>query len=315
MSEMNEALSEQQPAKAPKKLWIKDKKKLFYYGLMLFPILQFCVFYIGVNFQSILLAFQKYENSKFVFATEDLLVNFKRIVEHFTEYDTLTVAFTNTLILWFFTAVCGTVLAILFSYYVFKRKSMGRFFRFILFLPSILPAILLSNVFKLFTTEILPIALGWEKILTGTDQAAKLTLIIFFTVWAGFGTQVLLYSNAMDQISPSIIEAAQLDGAKPMTEFLFILLPEIMPTVCTFLTATIAGAFMNQANLYNLYGEDASGQVYTVGYYLFIIVQPQTKRFGGRADYPFASALGLCCTAIAIPLTILFRKFSKRFED
>ena len=58
----------------PKKRLKLNNKKIFYYSLMIFPLLQFCIFYIGVNFQSILLAFQKYENSSFVFLKEDFLM-------------------------------------------------------------------------------------------------------------------------------------------------------------------------------------------------------------------------------------------------
>ena len=37
----------------------KDKDLIFYTLMMLFPVAQFCVMYIGVNFNSILLAFKK----------------------------------------------------------------------------------------------------------------------------------------------------------------------------------------------------------------------------------------------------------------
>lgn len=315
MVETKENYDENIPQKMPKKPFKLDNKKIFYYSLALLPLLQFCIFYIGVNFQSILLAFQKYENSEFTFATDDIFVNFKEIAKYFTEYNTLTTALKNTIVLWFFTTVCGTAIAIFFSYYIFKCKASGRFFRFILFLPSILPAILLSLMFKLFTMDVIPVVFGCEKILESTDMSVRMTAIIGYTVFIGFGTQVLLYSNNMEQISPSIIEASQLDGAQPMQELFFIVLPDIMPTVTTFLTATIAGLFMNQANLFNFYGESASSDTYTIGYYLFILAQPNSKLGYGRAFYPFASALGLCCTLIAIPLTLLFRKFSERFEE
>lgn len=319
MSERNETCNEKL-INSQKTPWYKDEKKLFYYGLMLFPLLQFCIFYIGVNFQSILLAFQKYENSEFIFLSENIFGNFKQVFQYFFEYDTLRVALKNSVVLWLITVICGTGLAIFFSYYVFKRKEAGRFFRFILFLPSILPAILMSIVFELFTNDVLPVALDIPQLAIGkglinsTDGDLRLLGIIFYCVFIGFGTQVLLYSNAMEQISPSVIEAAQLDGAPPLTELFHIILPEIMPTVCTFMVASIAGAFMNQANQYNFYGEDATPETYTLGYYMFIIVQNNSKLYG-REYYGFASALGLCCTAIAIPLTLLFRKFSERFEE
>ena len=175
----------------------------------------------------------------------------------------------------------------------------------------------MTIIFKLFTADVLPAVFGWEKLLDSVDPTVRLTTIIGYTVFMGFGTQVLLYSNAMDQISPSVIEAAQLDGAKPIVELIYIILPEIMGTVSTFLIATIAGAFTNQANIFNFYGEDAFdfAQTNTLGYYMFVLVQPNSKLGFGRSYFGYASALGLCCTVIALVPTILFRKFSKRFEE
>ena len=328
MSEMQEVVLDEGPALEPieqigtpkgpqkqRKQLKVNRKKVFYICLMIFPLLQFAIFYVGVNFQSIMLAFQKYENSQFSFLGKDFFANFTRVFKEFTQYKTLLTALGNSLIMWVCTAVFGTGVAIFFSYYIFKRKKTGRFFRFVLFLPAILPSILLATVFKLFTSDVLPVAFGVDKVLESTNTSVRLAAVIGYSVFISFGTQVLLYSNAMDQISPSVLEAAQLDGAKPMTEFFRIILPEVMPTVSTFLIASIAGMFMNQANLYNMYGERANSKNFTLGYYMFIMVQNNSAIGYGKLYYPFASALGLCCTVIAIPLTVLFRKFSKRFED
>jgi ABC-type sugar transport system permease subunit len=112
------------------------------------------------------------------------------------------------------------------------------------------------------------------------------------------------------------LEAAQLDGVGNMGELFFIVLPDIMGTISTFMVATIAGAFTNQANLYTFYGEWIAtnmSDANTLGYYMFVIVQNGGKF--GKDYYGFASALGLCCTAVAIVPTVLFRRFSKRFEE
>ena len=93
----------------PKKRLRINNKKIFYYSLLVYPLLQFCIFYIGVNFQSVLFAFQKYENNKFVFLTEDILGNFKDIINHFGVKDnTVLWAFQNSVILWVFFCTCGT---------------------------------------------------------------------------------------------------------------------------------------------------------------------------------------------------------------
>ena len=160
----------------------------------------------------------------------------------------------------------------------------------------------------------MPIVFGVGGWLHGNEQRAMFIVVIFYNLWVGFGTQVLLYSNAMEQINPSIIEAGQLDGAKPMREFFSIVLPEIIGTVLTFMIASIAAMFMNQANLFNFYGPWDGTYPLTLGYYMFTLVQINSSGYG-YAWFPYASALGLCCTLVAIPLTILFRNLSARFED
>ena len=314
---------EEKSVRKMKRHWYQDKKRLFVYSIMLFPLIQFCIFYIGVNFQSIMLAFQKYNGGeqKFEWLSGNFFKNFKDIYKDFTELDSLPTAFKNSLILWFFTMVCGTGLAVFFSYYVFKRKKSGRFFRLILFLPSILPAVLLSKIFYYLQESTLPLLFGGDPLLDYTEQkqTVVMTTIIVYSLWVSFGTQVLLYSNAMEQISPSVLEAAQLDGVSPMREFFQVVLPQIMPTLCTFMVGTIAVAFMNQANLFNFYGsqvlEDGADTL-TLGYYLFAFADPNS-RWGkaGRPGFPYASALGILCTLIVIPVTIVFRKLTKKFED
>ena len=293
-----------------------DKKLIFYIVCFALPVIQFLIFYVGVNFQSILLAFQKYDGktTSFYFDKQDLWVNFKKVFEELTETNTLLIALKNSLILWGATSIIGTVAAVFFSYYIYKQKGTGRFFRFILFIPSILPAILLAIVFKLFTGDVIPVLFDAPKVLEAAPNI-RFTAVVFYTVWIGFGTQILLYTGTMEQISPAVIEAGQIDGVTPMKELWYIVIPEVIPTIGTFLVAGVAGAFMNQANLYNFYGQTASSDNYTLGYYMFSMVQKNIELGYGEAFYPYASAVGLCCTLLAVPPTLLLRKFFARFEE
>ena len=116
----------------------------------------------------------------------------------------------------------------------------------------------------------------------------------------------------MDQIAPEIIEAGEVDGVKPFQEFFYLVIPMIMPTIATFMVASVAGLFTNQASLYSFFGEDVSYSDYTIGYYLFILV----NRTGvGKSMYTYASALGLVCTLIAFPLTLLVRRVMEGKEE
>ena len=295
---------------------------IFYICLVALPILQVAIFYFYVNFNSFLMAFQKYEPlsmsaNKFSW---DGFTNFKLLWKKLT-YPTIWTseisrAFVNSLFLWFLTALFGKFLAILFSYYIYKKCIFDKVFKFFLFLPSVLPGILLVLVFKFFANEAIP---GYvdefsnkiiEPLLIGPKTL--MPTIYFFNIWAGFGAQILIYTGAMDQIAPEIIEAGEVDGVKPYHEFFFIVVPMILPTVATFMVASVATLFTNQASLYSFFGDYVDPENYTIGYYLFELVN---KSGVGKTLYTYASALGIVCTLIAFPLTLLVRRLLEPKEE
>ena len=294
----------------------KFNRQLGFYILMLiFPLTQFAVFYVVVNLNSFLLAFQNYNTATSSFEWVGM-ANFQRLWMEFTEFSTLRDALGNSLLVWFFTSFMGTVIAVFFSYYIYKRFSCHGFFKIVLFIPSILPAIILVMIFKTFVNEALPALgglLGMEiPALMTMDASTKFPMAMFFTVWAGFGTQVLLYTGTMEQISPSVIEAGQLDGASPFREFWSIVLPEVMPAINTFLVVGIAQIFVSQANLWSFFNWELFSKDGTLGYYMFLLVN---KAEYGYSEYGYASALGLCCTVIAIPLTWIVRRILTKLEE
>ena len=287
-----------------------DKELLFCIAVLAIPLLQFLIFYIIVNFNSFLMAFQKatfnYGEVSYSFAGLD---NFKELWKDLTETNVLRSALKNSLITWFFTSLMGISSSVIFSYYIFKKGWGGSFFRLILFLPSILPAILLAAIFQSFVDTVLPKLFDINPLFVlGEGTAFPMALV--FSLWFGFGMQVLLYNGTMEQISPSVLEAAQLDGATPIIELWKIVIPEILPAIATFLIAGIATIFTNQAGVYGFHGPDAlnyEGE-YTLGYWMYTKVQ------GGESNYTYASAVGLCCTMIALPVTLLVKRLLIRKE-
>lgn len=286
-----------------------DKDKIFYWLFLAFPLLQFCIFYIGVNLNSFSLSFKQFDADKGFVKAQDFWQNFKRIWAELTDSSLLRDALANSLTVWIFSTLFGTVIAVIFSYYIYKKRIMSGSFRFVLFLPSVLPAVLMAVMFMFFMDETIPVLIGQ---FTGNQPdpimatpTVRFVMTVFYTVWIGFGTQVLLYTGSMEQIDPSVIEAGELDGTTPMTELLYVVFPAILPTIETFLVAGVAAIFTNQANLYNFFGTDSAPEDYTIGYYLFILVN---KSDFGTEYYPYASALGLACTALALPLTYAMKK-------
>jgi len=294
---------------------------IFYICLVALPLLQVAVFYVYVNFNSILMSFQTYDTLSGTFKWDvgaDFGRNFKLFWDELAgENAFLGKAFLNSLYLWILTALFGRLLAILFSYYIYKKYVLDKFFKFFLFLPSVLPGILLVLVFKNFADEAIP---GYLFEVFGKtinpllhrSSSSMMPTIYFFNIWVSFGGQILIYTGSMDQIAPEIIEAGEVDGVKPYQEFFFIVVPMILPTVATFMVASVATLFTNQASLYSFYGDGVEPENYTIGYYLFELV----NRVGvGKSKYGYASALGIICTCIAFPLTLLVRRLLEGKEE
>lgn len=138
-------------------------------------------------------------------------------------------------------------------------------------------------------------------------------IVTAYTVWVSFGSQVLIYSGAMDQIPNEIIEAGKLDGAGSFREFISIVVPFIIPSVTTFIIAGVATIFTNQNNLYSFFGNGESMPLNdkTIGYYLFYLIN-SSKRM---SNYCYASLLGLVSTCVAVPLTFVVRKVVSLWGD
>ena len=223
--------------------------------MMALPWLQFFIFYICVNFNSILLAFKSYSISEGEqFAG---LANFAQVFSDMFHSSEIIEAFKNSLLLWVFSFLVGMTLALFFSYYIYKKYLGSGLFRIVLFLPSIISSIVLVIMFRYFVTNALPAIMEPLGVvvpdLLDMPAQSKPT-IIFYCLWTGFGTSTMMYVGAMNNISDSIVEYAQLDGFSPLQEFFYITLPMIFPTIITFVTVGIAGILTNQMGLYNFYG-------------------------------------------------------------
>ena len=126
-----------------------DRKKdlAFHLILLAWPVLQFCVFYLFVNFNSILLAFNygadANPNGGFFYYFAQC---FQQEGGSYIYLESMGIA----VILYLCSAVLSIPLSLLFAYYISRRFVGSKFYRFVLFLPSILSATVMIILFKYF---------------------------------------------------------------------------------------------------------------------------------------------------------------------
>ncbi len=293
---------------------------LFYCVIMALPLLQFCVFYIYTHINSFLLAFQNYSIHKsgvgydIVFAgIDNFKVAFRLLVDkgHLIKNSLITYLICNLGI------IC---LSLIFSFYIYKKFVGHNLFRVILFMPQIVSAVVFAILFQYIATNLYPdlaFRLTGENVLgfLSRDAETKFITLVFFSVWVGFGSNVLLFTGSMSGIDQSLVESASLDGVNLLQEFWHITLPMIFPTIITFLVTGIAGIFNNQMSLYTFYGGAADPKIQNLAYYIYVqtkesdVIRTSVKYM----NYSEIVALGLLLTAIVLPTSLILRKLLERF--
>ena len=289
----------------------KRKNLLFYCLLIAFPLAQFCVFYIGVNVNSILMAFQRIDvkNATITWTMD----NIKNAFQMMTGSPELIPVMEISIIAYLLLTVISVPLGLFFSYYIYKKLPLSGAFRVILFLPSILSAIVMATIFQFFFERAIPsIMLQFFDIeMMGLleNSSTRFASLIFYNVLMGFGANVLMYTNSMSGISQEVVESAQLDGANTIQEFWYITMPMIYPTLSMFLFTGVASIFTNQLNLFSFYGGAAPSGIQTYGYYFY------TKTYGAKSmsEYPMLSAMGLLMTIVVVPLTLLVKHLLEKY--
>lgn len=287
---------------------------IFYCTFLAWPVLQFSVFYIGVNFNSIIMAFKSAETGRVNFD------NFKWVFklmaggygENFPGLLSVTVRG------YFITTLISTPLGLLFAYYIYKKHFGWSAFRVILFLPGIISGVVIALIFRWFITSYVPALIPSvgnlfdEQVFSNT----AFPMMMFYCIWISFGANVLMYSNKMSAIPVEIIESAHLDGAIGFKEFWHIVMPNTFSTLSVFLITGIAGLFTNQFGAYDLYQGKSVPEFKSVGYYFFVNVKQLSAELVKNDSVPVLrryAALGIVLTMITIPLAFTLRWVTEKF--
>lgn len=291
-----------------KTLKASTKKNIFVWSMLALPLLNLLVFWLYVNIDSILLAFKNidYAAGGVEYWTLD---NFKTIYQMFTEhtdgYDLLLYG-ANTMKYWLLGTVWSIPHSILLTY-VFHKKIRGtKFFRVVLYLPSIIAAVVLAGIFEAFISgkgvlgKILIDVFNVERVPAWFQEVEYATpMLLFYSFFFGFAGSYILFSGAMARISREVQEAAALDGATMWQELWHITIPMMWPTISMTIVTSFAGIFGATGAI--LLFTPNLPPTFTFGYWIF----DQVRRYNA---YYLPSALGFVFTLIAYPIVLLVRK-------
>ncbi len=287
----------------------KQKKELkrltFVWGMLAIPILNFLVFFVYVNLDSILMAFRVQHGREFYWG----LANFARFFKEFsTPNSVLPSALKNTMIFFMVSVIVELPLSVVICYFIYKKVRGYKAFRVIFYLPSIVSGAVYVTLFKYIISYEGPVSMilelfGKEPIPFLTDSRYALKTIVFYNVFL-IGGHIILLGGAYNKVDEGIIEAGALDGTTLRTELWYLIIPLIWPTLSTMYLLSLAGIFSASGPI--LAFTDGAYDTFTLSYWLYF----QVKEYGAATNYP--AAVGLIFTCIGTPLALLFRKLANK---
>mgnify|MGYP005812428313 FL=1 len=257
---------------------------------------------------SLYMSFQRWD----VFRPPKFL-GLRNFQELFTSDPLFLIAIRNTVIFTLGTVV-PTVLVSLVVAGVLNRKVRGiGIFRTIVFLPLAISSVVMAVVWQfVFNTDngLLNIMLGWfgvGPVPWLVEPRWAMASLCIVSVWRSvpFATVILL--AAMQGVPETVYEAARIDGAGEIRQFVSITVPLIRGSISFVGVISIIHAFQAFDLVYVLNG--ANGGPETATYVLGIMLFQHAFSF---LEFGYASALAWVMFAILLVLTVVQLRITRQ---
>ncbi|MFC5469030.1 ABC transporter permease [Cohnella suwonensis] len=278
--------------------------------LMLVPGLLYFIVFKYVSILGSVIAFQDYNIFKGFLRSDWVGLKW---FEQFFNYPQFTRLLWNTLIISFYQIIfvfpAPIILALLLN--ELRNLAFKRTVQTVLYMPHFLSWVVIGGLgYMLMSPQIglinqLIVALGAEPIHFLQEPGFFRSIIISSSIWKDMGWNAVIFLAALSGISPSLYEAAKIDGAGRWKQFIHITFPGILPTVMLLLLLKI-------------------GHVLDLGFeQIYVFLNPITYQTGDVLDtytyregivqgqYSLTTAIGLFKSVAGFMLLILANRTSK----
>lgn len=233
------------------------------------------------------------------------LSNFKKLFSDERVWN----ATLNTVIFSVFQVPLQIGLALLLSMYVARNTKYTKLLRSVYYLPFVCSMTAIGIVWSMLLDPNLGIfpywlnRIGIESVSFLKDPNLAMPTVIVITAWKGFGYTLTLITAAVLNISPSLYEAADIDGAGAWTKFRKITVPGIFPTISFCTVTTMIGSLQVFDQTYVM---TQGGPLYRTE----TLVQYIYDRGFQTAPYDlgYASAISVYLFVIIAAVTFVLRK-------
>ena len=293
----------------------KHRKKLAPYLFISPFFIGYAVFFLVPVVQSLRLSFYRHVGID----AESRFVGLGNYIRLFSRDELFAKSLLNTTYYALGSVFVIVPLALLLALVLFApRLRFREFFRLFFFTPNITSGVVVGLIFGLVFEEQYGLINNWLLAPLGVEPVRWLRdpnwimpAIILLGVWKFTGVNALYFLVGLQNVPPTLKEAARMDGANRWQVFWHVTLPALRPVLAFVLTFAIIGS-------YNLFAEptillnDPAGGPRNAG--LTITMYLYNRGFR-ELKMGYASAIGYSLALIIIGLTLAQLYLTKAFRD
>ena len=246
--------------------------------------------------------------------TLEKFVGLRNYIDVLTDVN-FTMVLKNTVKYVFWSVVIGMPLPVILAIILNEMVHGKNFFKFVLYLPCIIPGIAISLIWKMIYMDgpggmlnMLLSYIGMEPVSWLSNGNIAIPLIVISMIWQGLGGSVIMYFAALQNANRELYEAASLDGAGFFQKLWHITLPCIGGTILLLTIRNIIGIFQIVEQPLAMTGGGPNGASMSLGlqnyFYAF--------KFG---QYEKSVALGVVSFVMMLLLTLVYYRIDKKLED
>ena len=238
------------------------------------------------------------------------LSNYTRLINDARFYN----AIRNTALYTLGTVPLQAAISLLVAIAVQRQNIFTKFARTVFFLPAITSmtivaivwGFLLSREIGIFAYYIRLIGIDIPSLLR--DPFWAMPTIIFIGLWRNFGFSMVIFVAGLQGISESYYEAAAIDGANSIHKFLFITLPQIMPTLTFVVISNVIASFQVFDQVFILTQGGPLFRTETLVQYIYTVAFT-------NFNMPYASTVAVALLIITLAVSVIMLKQMRKGEE
>ena len=284
-----------------KGLNMEQKRNLTGWAFLLPAALLIFVFCFYPMVQALILSFQKGTGSAVQPAG---FANYARIVKDATFQQCLF----NTIFYFVIQVPIMLILALILAQLLNSPDIKGKgIYRTMIFLPCATSLVSYSMIFKsLFANDGLVnrvlSTVGIPTVDWFQNAWAARWVIVIALVWRWTGYNMVFYLAGLQNIDYSIYEAARIDGASPLQQFIHLTIPLLKPTILLTAISSTSGTLQLFDESVNLTAGGPGKATMTLTHYIYNISFVETPKFN------YAAALSVFILVVVAVLSAIQMK-------